>query len=151
VTQIRTMAEVDLDAVAAVYAAHLGEPAPADWRAAVRALLARSSPTWAALVATDERDAIIGYVIGEVRAWEFGSAPAGWITGLSVAPAAQGRGTARALVRAVVTALRQGGARSVRTMVEREDVPVLRLFRSAGFTAGPYTELELALGEGAST
>ena len=33
-----------------------------------------------------------GFIVGEVRAWEFGSAPCGWIFALSVEPAARLRG-----------------------------------------------------------
>ena len=33
----------------------------------------------------------------------------------------------------------------VRTMVRRNDIPVLSLFRSMGFVAGPFTEMEKAL------
>ena len=33
--------------------------------------------------------------------------------------------------------------RSVRTMVRRDDIRVLRFFRNAGFAHGPYTELEM--------
>lgn len=144
--EIRAMAEQDLRSVSAIYVAHVGEPPPAEWRASIHALIETTSRKHAALVAVDERGDVVGYVVGEVRTWEFGSAPAGWITGLGVAPDQQGRGVARALLDAIVPRLERGGARRVRTMAKRDDVSVLRFFRSAGFSAGPYTELELELG-----
>ena len=33
----------------------------------------------------------------------------------------------------------------MRTMVRRDDVPLLALFRSMGFAAGPFSEMERAV------
>lgn len=142
--KIRAMTAGDLGAVSAIHAALVGEPVPADWRASVGARLEPgSSRRHAALVAVGDRGEVIGYVVGEVRTWEFGSPPAGWITGLGVDPAHQGKGVASDLLTGIVSRLRRQGATRLRTMARRDDVAVLRLFRSAGFGAGPYTELEL--------
>lgn len=141
---IRAMTAGDLRAVSAIHVTLVGEAVPADWRASVGARLEPgSSRRHAALVAIGDHAEVVGYVVGEVRTWEFGSPPAGWITGLGVDPAYQGRGVASALVTAIVSRLRRQGATRLRTMARRDDVAVLRLFRSAGFAAGPYTELEL--------
>ena len=40
-----------------------------------------------------------------------------------------------------------GGVTRVRTMVRRNDVPVLSFFRSNGFVGGSFVQLELDLGE----
>jgi hypothetical protein len=37
------------------------------------------------------------------------------------------------------------GVHKVRTMVARNDVPVLAFFRASGFVGGPFVQLELHL------
>ncbi len=39
------------------------------------------------LVAEDQDHGLAGFIIGEVRAWEFGSPPSGWVFALGVDPA----------------------------------------------------------------
>ncbi len=153
---IRTLTSEDLDAVAAIYAAHTAATPPATWRARLSSLLTGSGATVAlvaALPATDGvaggsdqgADQVIGYLVGEVRSWEFGSPPAGWIFALAVAREHQDRGVARRLATEAVQRFRALGVSTLRTMVRRDDVDVLRFFRGAGYVAGPYTELELDL------
>ena len=141
---LRDMWEGDILAVAVVRQQLVSTPVPEDWRARVQSVLDAAG---VAVVATGEggpRD-VIGYVVGEVRSWEFGSRTAGWIFDLGVAPGHQRGGVANALLMEAVRRFRDGGVTTVRTMVRRDDVAVLRFFRSGGFEAGPYTELELDL------
>ncbi len=44
---------------------------------------------------------LFGFIIGEVRAWEFGSSPCGWIFALSVEPGARLHGIGEALFNAI--------------------------------------------------
>lgn len=142
--EIRSLAEQDLDAIASVYAAHTGVPPPGAWRRRVGALLGDGAEASVALVATVAGE-VIAYLVGEVRSWEFGSDAAGWIFALGVARGHEGRGVARSLLDAALPRFRALGVDTVRTMVKRDDVAMLRFFRDAGFVAGPYTELELGL------
>jgi ribosomal protein S18 acetylase RimI-like enzyme len=93
------------------------------------------------IVAAPKR--VIGYAVGRVRAWEFGSAPAGWVIAIGVDVEHQRERAGRDLLTALVESFRARGASTIRTMVRRDDVAVLRFFRSAGFAVGPYTELEM--------
>ena len=113
---------------------------PADWHARAQALIDHGL----ALVALED-NVVVAYVIGEIRSWEFGSDRAGWITALAVDPTFEGKGVARALMTQAADHFRAAGVTEVRTMIRRDNVPVLRFFRSTGFVAGPYTELELSL------
>ncbi len=140
---LRPMHLADLPAVAAIHAANTGETGSTPWRARVEELLEGPAVT---LVACDPTGTVVGYLAGEVRTWEVGSAPAGWITGVDVHPDHARQGIARSLLAAGVRALVDRGAQAVRTMVRRDDVPVLRFFRDAGFVQGPYSELELPMG-----
>jgi ribosomal protein S18 acetylase RimI-like enzyme len=85
---------------------------------------------------------VLGFVVGEVRAWEFGSAPCGWIFALSVEPDARLYGVGEALFEAISTEFKQAGVGKMRTMVARDNRLHLMFFRSEGMMAGPYLQLE---------
>ncbi len=86
--------------------------------------------------------ALLGYIIGEVRAWEFGSAPCGWVFALSVEPKARLRGIGERLFDAMAGEFAKAGVKKMRTMVARDNRLHLMFFRSEGMTAGPYIQLE---------
>jgi GNAT superfamily N-acetyltransferase len=90
----------------------------------------------------DEPAQILGFVVGEVRAWEFGSAPCGWIFALSVEPGARLHGVGEALFGAISTEFKQAAVGKMRTMVARDNRLHLMFFRSEGMMAGPYLQLE---------
>ena len=84
----------------------------------------------------------LGFIIGEVRAWEFGSSPCGWVFALSVEPKARLHGIGSALLEAIAGEFRKAGVSKMRTMVARDGHLPLLFFRSEGMIAGPYTQLE---------
>lgn len=85
---------------------------------------------------------ILGFIIGDVRAWEFGSAPCGWIIALSVQPEVRLHGVGEALFEAISAEFRTAGVSKMRTMVARDNRLHLIFFRSEGMMAGPYIQLE---------
>jgi len=85
---------------------------------------------------------LIGFIFGEIRAWEFGSAPCGWVLALSVAPEARLHGVGEALFEAIAAEFKKGGVDKLRTMVARDNRLHLLFFRGEGMIAGPYIELE---------
>jgi ribosomal protein S18 acetylase RimI-like enzyme len=89
---------------------------------------------------------LLGFIVGEVRAWEFGSAPCGWIFALSVDQGARLRGVGEALLEAIAAEFMSSGVTKVRTMVARSDRLPMLFFRGAGMAAGPYLQLEMDLG-----
>jgi ribosomal protein S18 acetylase RimI-like enzyme len=91
------------------------------------------------------RTPILGFIIGEVRAWEFGSAPCGWVFALSVEAQARLHGVGEALFEAISAEFRKAGMDRMRTMVARHNLLHLKFFRSEGMMAGPYIQLERAL------
>jgi len=98
-----------------------------------------------AVEGTPER--VVGYVLGQVRSFEFGSDPCGWIFAIGVHPRRARRGVASRLYGEARRRFEALGVTLVRTMVRRDDVRVLTFFRNQGFVAGPYVELECTLRE----
>jgi ribosomal protein S18 acetylase RimI-like enzyme len=93
----------------------------------------------------DPEPKIYGFIIGELRAWEFGSSPCGWIFALSVEPGARLRGTGEALFNAISAEFKKAGVTTVRTMVRRDSTLPMLFFRGEGMMAGPYIQLEKEL------
>ncbi len=88
---------------------------------------------------------IDGFIIGEVRAWEFGSSPSGWIFAVQVRPGRRVQGLGSRLFEAVCESFRTAGIDRVRTMVAPANTVIHSFFRSQGMTAGPFIELEMRL------
>lgn len=84
----------------------------------------------------------LGFIIGEIRAWEFGSTPCGWVFALSVEPKMRLRGIGSALFEAISGEFKKAGVGKMRTMVARDGHLPLLFFRSEGMMAGPYIQLE---------
>ncbi len=85
---------------------------------------------------------IAGFIIGEIRDWEFGSDPCGWVFALGVRPDIRQSGVATQLYAAICRFFKQAGITTVRTMLARQDIDSLSFFRSQGMMAGPYVQLE---------
>ena len=88
---------------------------------------------------------IDGYVIGEVRDWEFGSPPCGWVFAITVRPGARQAGTGARLLAAICEGFRGAGVTKVRTLLARDNQLVLSFFRSQGMMAAPFIPLEMDL------
>ncbi len=96
------------------------------------------------LVATSG-DEVIGFVIGEVRDWEFGSPPCGWVFAIDVRPDVRLAGTATHLLQAICQGFMRAGVSKVRTLLSRENTLILSFFRSQGMMIGPFIPLEMDL------
>lgn len=100
----------------------------------------RAQPRWF-LVARDG-DRVVGYILGEVRAWEFGSPPCGWIFAIGVAPGLRLGGVGTQLLNALIERFRPSGVKTIRTMLHIDEHVMMSFFRSHGMSAGPFIELE---------
>ena len=140
---IRPIRDTDLDALVALDARTTGEPKADYWRDAFDRYVPTSDAAcaFAALQGAD----LVGYVMGEVRGWEFGSPPCGWVFALNVAPACREAGIGTDLFAAADATFRKAGVKSIRTMVARDATLLMSFFRAQGMVAGPFVELELAI------
>jgi ribosomal protein S18 acetylase RimI-like enzyme len=85
---------------------------------------------------------IEGFIIGEVRDWEFGSTPCGWVFGISVRPGARLAGVGARMLEAICDGFRHAGVDKVRTLLARDNGLILSFFRSQGMMAAPFIPLE---------
>jgi ribosomal protein S18 acetylase RimI-like enzyme len=88
---------------------------------------------------------VVGFVIGEVRDWEFGSPPCGWVFAIDVQPQARLAGVGTRLLEAISASFRRAGLTKLRTMLARDNALILSFFRSQGMMAGALISLEMDL------
>ncbi|MBI4803424.1 MAG: GNAT family N-acetyltransferase [Elusimicrobia bacterium] len=94
---------------------------------------------------------LIGFIIGEVRAWEFGQTEkTGWINALGVDPKHRGKGAGKKLGEALLSNFRALGITRVRTLVNWYEGDLLSYFRMLGFNVFNMTPLEAKIGLPAS-
>jgi ribosomal protein S18 acetylase RimI-like enzyme len=86
---------------------------------------------------------LVGFVIGEVRRWEFGrSEMIGWILILGVHPEYQGMGAGHKLGSTLLDHFRKKNVRKIQTLVEWHDGELISYFKSLGFNLLPMLPLE---------
>jgi ribosomal protein S18 acetylase RimI-like enzyme len=142
---IRNARPSDIGAVIALDELDLKEEKQPYWRGIFDHYVSGGKKDRLFLVAeTDEK--VVGFIIGEVRAWEFGSPPCGWVFALTVAPEVRQMRIGQQMMEEICKRLQQAGVTTVRTMVDRDNKLTLSFFRSLGLRTGRYIELEKQLG-----
>jgi GNAT superfamily N-acetyltransferase len=144
VLTIRPAGPADLPTVTALDASDSGAAKPDYWADIYERYVADAGAGQYFLVAEIGAQ-VVGFIVGEVRAWEFGSPPTGWVFAINVAAERREDGIARDLLAAICDGFRDRGVATVRTMISRDDILILSFFRSQGLSAGPYIELEKEL------
>ena len=141
--RIRPLVRRDLPDVVRIDAIHTGAEQRPYWTRLFREFLAPEPGRHRVALAAEVGGKVAGFLLADVRAFEFGSEPCGWILEVGVDPRQVRTGLASRLLDEAVQRLRAAGVSTVRTMVRRNNVPVLTFFRTNGFAAGPYVQLEL--------
>ncbi len=88
---------------------------------------------------------VVGFLIGEIRPWEFGHEEVGWLKAVGIDPEYQGQGIGKALGDAVLKSLKEKGVHRVRTLVEWDSGDLITYFRSLGFVRSDLLVLERGL------
>ncbi|MCA8869572.1 MAG: GNAT family N-acetyltransferase [Rhodobacteraceae bacterium] len=141
---LRRIRQTDLASVVALDTRVTGHAKPEYWNDMYERFASRRADQRFFLVAEGDGK-LHGYMAGEVRAWEFGSEPCGWIFGFAVDPDSRLRGIGEALFQGIADEFRRVGITTMRTMVPRSSTLPMAFFRSEGMVAGPYIQLELDL------
>lgn len=140
---IRDATSADLDLVVDLDAQITGMSKPDYWRDMFDRFMSRKGRHF--LVAeknSSSAENFPGFIVGEVRAWEFGSQPCGWIVAIGVDPDQRVQRIGERLFDAMCEQLRGDGINTVRTMIARDDPLNMSFFRAQGMMAGPFIELE---------
>lgn len=92
-------------------------------------------------------EGVSGFILGERRAWEFGSPPCGWIFAIGVDPGHRLKGIGTRLFEAIRGRMAENGLSTIRTMLARDDALNMAFFRSQGMTGGSFIQLEMTLAD----
>ena len=148
--RIRPALEADLNQVIALDQQVTGKRKQAYWKDLYERYRSRRQQQrffFVAEAAGGGSSRILGFIIGEVRAWEFGSAPCGWVFAISVDPDARLEGVGDALFDTISESFRKLGVSKLRTVVSTGNHLLLSFFRAQGLMAGPYLQLEKPLND----
>lgn len=145
---VRDLQDQHLDEVIRIDALHTGQRKLQYWGRAFQAFLTDRQGIRGVALAAEDNAGLIGYLLGEVRAFEFGSEPCGWIFAVGVDPQRSRKGVASALLEEACARFSAVGVTRVRTMVRRDAVDVLSFFRANGFVGGSFVQLERDAEEG---
>lgn len=142
-TRVRPLDELDIGAVVRIDERISGIYRPDIWEQRVGYYL-RRDPGASQVVEVDGK--VVGFMLGDLRAGEFGlEEPSGWIERFGIDPDHRGRDLGRRMFAAMVAHFRAGGARTVRTLVDRKDAGVAGFLRALGLSPAPLEALELRL------
>lgn len=141
--RVRPAKASDLPAAVALDAENTGLRKAAYWQERFEWYAGRQ-PDRFFLVAEREGE-MLGFIVGEVRAWEFGSPPSGWIFAIHISPSARLHGLGTLLFEEICARFRKAGVSHVRTMLAKDDHLLLSFFRSQGMMGGPFIQLEKRL------
>ena len=141
---VRPVRRGDLEQIIAIDATVTGLEKQRYWRSVYRRYgTAGKQPRQFLVAVADGR--VVGFIIGEVRDWEFGSPPCGWVFAINVDPQARQSGVGTRLLNTLEAAFRRAGVRTMRTMLHRDNTLILSFFRSQGMMAGALIPLEREL------
>ena len=136
----------DLDAVVALDTANSGSAKAGYWQDMLeRFTQVNPGNKRYFLVGKSPDNELLGFIVGEIRAWEFGSPPCGWVIALNVTSGQREQGIGTMLFDALCAEMKKDGVTTIRTMVLSNDKVNLSFFRGEGLAAGPYIELERQL------
>jgi ribosomal protein S18 acetylase RimI-like enzyme len=137
---IRNAKASDLDAVIALD--ELGQENKKDYWLGIFDHYVKSGRADRICLVAEKGNSVVGFIVGEVRAWEFGSPPCGWVFSLSVSKSVREMGIGQRMFEEICNRLKQAGVTTVRTMVDIDNKLTLSFFRSVGMCTGRYVELE---------
>ena len=137
---IRDVTMDDVDGVISIDTQISGSGKPEYWREIITAYIQDKENRYFLVAVKDHQ--VVGFIIGEVRAWEFGSADCGWVFTIGIRPDTRLDGVGTRLLDSLCQAFRQVGVTKVRTMTARHEHELMAFFRSQGMMAGPYLQLE---------
>jgi len=142
---IRQAIAGDLPAVVALDKATTGQSKPEYWSDMLAQFSGGKANQRAFLVAELE-GRVVGFITGEIRAFEFGAEPCGWVFAVAVDPEIRVNNVGTRLFDEICRIFQEAGVEKVSTLIERDSDLVLAFFRSQGMIFGRYIQMEKEIG-----
>lgn len=142
---VRRALPEDAAAIVALDRATTGETKPDYWRDMIAEFSGEQADRRAFLVA-EAQGQVVGFISGEVRAYEFGAEPRGWVFAVAVDPAIRVKNVGTRLFDEICAIFQRAGVEKVATLIERDSDLVLAFFRSQGMIFGRFIQMEKDIG-----
>ena len=142
---VRAVRRADLDEVIAIDATVTGLEKRNYWQRVYRRYGVAARGEQRHFLVAESGGSVVGFLIGEVRDWEFGSPPCGWVFAIDIRPDARQSGVASRLLVTLSNKFRRAGVSKLRTLLARDNTLILSFFRSQGMMAAPLIPLEMDL------
>lgn len=91
------------------------------------------------------RGQVVGFLLGDVKSYEFGLAQSAWIETIGVDPDYQRCGLGGRLVKAFLDHCRRSGIGSVHSLIKENDDGVRAFYEKIGFARGELINMEKTL------
>lgn len=137
--KIRSMRAEDVEQILAIDRKISGRDRAATFHRRVDAYLA-TDPLVCRVAEVDGK--VVGFMLGDIKGWEYGAPEAGWIEVMAVDTEFQGNGIGRRLAEALFDHFQRTGMKRVYTLVDWADGPLLSYFKSLGFRRSDLINLE---------
>jgi flavin-dependent dehydrogenase/ribosomal protein S18 acetylase RimI-like enzyme len=141
---VRNMTVRDIDEVLRIDEKITGHPHAAYYETKAASYISRG-PDYC-LVA-EHRSRVVGFVMGDVRGWEFAAELSGWLEVIGVDPDYHGQGVSRALMNELSARFKKARVKVINTMVNWNDGDLIDYFSANGFERGEYVNLVKRFGE----
>lgn len=139
---IRPLTVRDIDKIMKIDEKIMGKPHESFWESKVAAYLEREP---GACIAAEVSGTLVGFILGDIRGWEFALPLSGWIEVIGVDKEFQGKGVGKALINALIEYFRQNNIKHIQTMISWDDGDIIDYLRSMGFERGGYINLVKSL------
>ncbi|RMF96470.1 MAG: GNAT family N-acetyltransferase [Candidatus Schekmanbacteria bacterium] len=136
--KIRNLARHDIEAIVKIDEKITGRPHEAYWTGKISKYLA-SEP--GACLAAEIEGKVVGFVLGDIRGWEYAVPTCGWLDVIGVDVEYQGMGIGKKLIEALFSFFKKSGIENVVTMVNWNEADLIDYFRSQGFERGEYINM----------
>lgn len=136
---VRSMRAEDIEAILEIDRRITGRDRAATFQRRVDTYLA-TDPLVCQVAELDGR--VIGFMLGDIKGWEYGVPEAGWIEVMAVEPEYQGSGVGKKLAESLFEHFRRSGVKSVYALVDWADGRLLAYMRSLGFKRSDLINLE---------
>ena len=139
--EIRAAGAEDIPSIVKLDELATGQAKPQYWRELYEHFSQQHAERRAFLVAAiDGR--VVGFITGEIRAFEFGAEPCGWVFAVTVDPQMRVHNVGTRLFDEICKIFARAGVEKVRTIIERDNHLVMAFFRSQGMMVGRFIGME---------
>lgn len=142
--RVRPMGRGDLDAVLEIDAQIIGRERATSWSENVVDYLAGGLTSGCRVAEVD--GTVVGFLIGDIKGFEYGLPRGGWIDIMGVSPRYQRRGIGAKLVESFCYHCRKQGVEKVYLLARHGDERIESFFDTIGFAESAYTVLEKVVG-----